>query len=480
MGVNLGSFMRLAPAVSLILAVSGCQGSGPGGRSDVPAAVILKDIAPGTEDGFWGELTVFKGKAYFKGKDPAHGTELWVTDGTEAGTQLVLDIDPGPVRSPGPPRGSGEPSELTSIGDQLLFAASDRRGRELWATDGTASGTRLVADIDPAPFVSFGVGESYPVGFLSMGNIALFRARTPSTGNQTWRSDGTAEGTLRLTDTIDPDGPDLGVRFGKQVAFISADAVNGREVWLTDGSPAGTHLLIDAYPGRLDLSAQRYVGGPKLLVSIGERLIFRQDNGLWSSDGTERGSEIVSKVLPSYSAAVGRRALMYVYTEDGAEIWQSDGTVGGTRPLLAGPTIISDIRTPAPNRERYPYWESFGPAIAFSALDPRGAASPTQYTPYRAWITDGTAAGTRMLRDVVPGEPEWAWVDESNGCIWLTIPGGAGIWQIWRTDGTSAGSRQVGTFNGKEIRKVTALGGVLLVQGETDSQGTELWALPLR
>jgi ELWxxDGT repeat protein len=465
--------MKLAAVVALALAVSGCQGSSPG--NDLPAAVILKDIAPGADTGFWGELTVFKGKAYFKGKDPGHGTELWVTDGTEAGTQLVLDIDPGPVRSPGPPRGSGEPSELTSIGDQLLFSAGDQRGRELWATDGTAAGTRLVADLDPAPFVSFGSGESNPVGFLSMGRIALFQARTPSNGRQTWRSDGTAEGTFRLTESIEPDGPEVGVRFGEQVAFVSADWVNGREVWLTDGSPAGTRLLIDAYPGLLDLSAQRYVGGPQLLVSIGERLIFRQDNGLWSSDGTERGSEIVSSVRPGYSAAVGRRALMYVYTEGGAEIWQSDGTVGGTRPLISGP-VIPDIRSAwSRDLERFPNWESFGPAVVFGALDPARPLGRPQ-----AWITDGTSAGTRMLRDIVPGEPEWVWVDESNGCIWLTLPGGSGIWQIWRTDGTRAGSRQVGTFNGKEIRKVTALGGVLLVQGETDSQGTELWAIRLR
>src|SRR5947209_8369307 len=79
------------------------------------------------------------GALYFAATDLTHGTELWKTDGTAAGTVIVDDIDPGTLGS--------NPTSLTVVGSTLFFAASDGvHGPELWESDGTTAGTVMVKD----------------------------------------------------------------------------------------------------------------------------------------------------------------------------------------------------------------------------------------------------------------------------------------------------------------------------------------------
>ena len=97
-----------------------------------------------------------------------HGRELWKTDGTEAGTVLVLDLFPGSYGS--------YPGDLVMVGNTLFFRADDGvHGRELWKSDGTAAGTVLVKDINPGSFYG-SPASSYPNYLTAVGGTLFFRA----------------------------------------------------------------------------------------------------------------------------------------------------------------------------------------------------------------------------------------------------------------------------------------------------------------
>ena len=73
-----------------------------------------------------GNLIVANGKLFFRGKDAAHGIELWTSDGTVAGTRIAADVAAGAT--------SSNPTELTLLGDTLFFSASTpETGQELFA-----------------------------------------------------------------------------------------------------------------------------------------------------------------------------------------------------------------------------------------------------------------------------------------------------------------------------------------------------------
>jgi ELWxxDGT repeat protein len=89
-------------------------------------------------------LTAVDGTLFFSAFDDSRGEELWKSDGTEAGTVLVKDIEPGP--------GDSSPVHLTNVNGILFFSAfDDAHGFELWKSDGTKAGTVLVKDIEPGP-----------------------------------------------------------------------------------------------------------------------------------------------------------------------------------------------------------------------------------------------------------------------------------------------------------------------------------------
>jgi ELWxxDGT repeat protein len=90
-------------------------------------------------------LTASGGRIYFTGSTPTRGQELWVTDGTEAGTRLVKDANPGAT--------SSSPRNLTDVAGTLYFTANASfSGVELWKTDGTTAGTAKVTDVVGSAF----------------------------------------------------------------------------------------------------------------------------------------------------------------------------------------------------------------------------------------------------------------------------------------------------------------------------------------
>jgi ELWxxDGT repeat protein len=189
-------------------------------------------------------------KAYFAATDEDHGQELWVTDGTPDGTKLVKDINPGSA--------SSDITYLTRFNDKVVFAADDgTNGSELWISDGTEAGTVMLKDINE-------FGDSYPSAFTQVNEHQfIFCAKTydsenydPDFGEQKWLwvSDGTADGTKQIKDCkVDYPGAENAnytepfMRVGRKVFFKgdTKDTDYGSELWVTDGTTDGTYLVKD-------------------------------------------------------------------------------------------------------------------------------------------------------------------------------------------------------------------------------------------
>src|SRR5688572_15637320 len=255
----------------------------------------VKDIHPGEQWSVPVGLTPFNGKVYFAADDlftpdPGGGPtgffdrELFVTDGTADGTTRVKDIHPGPMPS--------IPVGFRVLNNQLLFTANDgTTGAELWASDGTPDGTRLLKDINPA-------GASSPMHSAIAGNRMFFNADDGMRGAELWVTDGTEAGT-RLVKDVNPTGESLPLGItpaGGRVFFAADDGTHGTELWVSDGTEAGTRLVKD-----INLGDER--SSPLEMIAFGDQLFFTAidpDDAaftvrtqLWVTDGTEAGTQML-------------------------------------------------------------------------------------------------------------------------------------------------------------------------------------------
>ncbi len=110
--------------------------------------VRVKDIRAGANGSAPSSLTNAAGTLYFAAYNETFGNEVWTSDGTDAGTMLVEDITGN--------ANSADPAEITSVGDRLFLTASnDVFGRELWSGtlgslqgDFDHNGLLQLADVD--------------------------------------------------------------------------------------------------------------------------------------------------------------------------------------------------------------------------------------------------------------------------------------------------------------------------------------------
>ncbi|MEM7373383.1 MAG: ELWxxDGT repeat protein [Bacteroidota bacterium] len=209
-----------------------------------PGTFLLKNIAPGASSSSPHYMSLVNGKIYFQADHPDFGTELWISDGTASGTQLLKDIYPGAASSDL----SNFHSHYHQIDGIFYFSARDKtHGYELWKTDGTTVGTQLIKDIRPGDL------GSGPVHLRDFNGNLYFNGTGPN-GIEVYVSDGTSSGTQLLKD-IQSGGHSSPSGFFGYMGFLyfwAHQSGTGRELWRTDGTTAGTSLFKDFNPGTLN------------------------------------------------------------------------------------------------------------------------------------------------------------------------------------------------------------------------------------
>jgi ELWxxDGT repeat protein len=182
-------------------------------------------------------ITTIGSTTYFAATDGVHGREMWKTDGTPAGTRMVKDIALGGA--------DGVGDGAFAVGNRLVFVGRDDHGPQVWSTDGTDEGTRRLTDVAP-PSLPY---EVPPHLWLAADGIVYFTVAQQSVpflgGRKLWRTDGTPEGTWAMFDTRPDVGSDVGVVLGvigrSVVFFAYGQARSGIDV--TDGTAEGTRFL---------------------------------------------------------------------------------------------------------------------------------------------------------------------------------------------------------------------------------------------
>lgn len=309
---------------------------------------------------------------YFVGSHLGDGHEdweLWRTDGTADGTRLVHNVIEN---------GSAYPEEMTQIGGRVFFVAWNDDRENLWVTDGSEGGLRALLGTDEM---------GYTGQLTAVGDVLYFVSSTEAHGSEIWRSDGTPAGTVRVTD-LAPGAcgsyPSSLTAFRGELYFVAVNSCIGRPgLWKTDGTEAGTVPVLapqaGSYPGNL--------------TPWGNTLYFSAqvdtEYGLWRSDGTAAGTTRVRGIRLAQHANLGvftvAADLLFFRANDGehgAELWKSDGTEAGT-------SMVVDLR---PDGGSNPQWLiALGDQVYFAAN-----AGDT-YT--RLWRSDGTEAGTVEVRD---------------------------------------------------------------------------------
>ena len=387
----------------------------------------------------------FSAGVVFWGTDEAHGAEPWVSDGTAAGTSLVTDIRPGPESSAAP--WVLEMPEMVAALGAVYFAADDDgvSGSELWCTDGTPGGTRLVFDAWPWSYSlrlrpqRFGEANGL-LYFASGGNGSWEETR------ELWRTDGTSQGTMLLR--ADSDLSDEEYRApGPSVVLGSAGGrvllSDGVDVVATDGTPEGTLRVMWG-------TSDAVHPGACAVGTAGGRVVFAANGTLGVSDGTPAGTTwLFGYPWPD----LDRRSEFYpgpfdqwspwgpvairlgasdgtVYFPDG-EVYETDGTRDGTRLAMNladdGGSGGSD---PVPFGVLPGYYRYSPPELVFSALGDDVGREP--------FVTNGYS--TSLLRDVYPGDwgSDPVFMGSLGGRILFSADDGPHGREPWITNGYSA------------------------------------------
>ena len=407
------------------------------------------------------DLLLFDGLAYFAGFTEAHGEEIWFSDGTEEGTGMLEEIAAGD---------DGNINSLTLTPLGLFFRAwQSSIGHEPHWFNGDS--IENLGNIRAN-------GSSYPHSFVTLGSKACYAAEDDSNGEEVFCTDTSTYETTLLKD-IAPEGEDIpeypGINGRSPSTFTRRVLGRNYSLWTSDGTPEGTARVFDDHEIAEDNSSNR------TMLALSNRVVFianYADTGspmLFQSQGTSLLTTKLSEatLAPNNTKKYWQiiNGLLYFRADDGEtgfELWSSDGTAEGTG-------LVLDLNQATNSSEPFSDVRRLGDQVVFTA-NYDGDEVGTEL-----FVSDGTANGTVMLKDINPGAASSSpWFMGRLGDEWLfSAYEPVGGREIWKTDGTPEGTEQVAEiFPGSEVSSwlgnAIVFGNHIYFSGNDDS-GKELW-----
>jgi ELWxxDGT repeat protein len=341
----------------------------PKGMTDITSALAAGDenFALTTEDDrsgtFKSTLVIIGENMFFTATSTASGDELYISDGTEAGTKMVKDINPG--------NADASPRYLVALSGKLYFQADDgSHGVELWESDGTEAGTKMVADIYP------GAESSAPDMLTILGGKVLFRATTvaSSADEKKWMhiydpATQTASLVSEIQARVEGDAviPRIQVDKKHNIAYFIGEPVGeNQEVYKTDGTPAGTGKIKDVTPEALGSSNIQW-----LYVHNDSVLVWRQ------------------KTPRKYAGADSVNYVQHL----SEQIWITDGTAANTRLLSHFDKVVATDGNGTNTQFAFPI--SWKGKLYFRADN---GVNGVEFC-----VSDLTTEGTYQVQDLNPG-----------------------------------------------------------------------------
>jgi len=515
-----------------------------------PTQIVV--LPPGTQGGDPDDLMSSGDYLYFTADDGIHGRELWKLD-RHGKISMVLDLHSGSrsreiarlhdgngilyFSAGGLYRSGGTPDTTFPLTDQLqeyhrgtslgglhyFFGPGPPGEHQLWATDGTAGGTRqYVSPGDPvsrfsgantpplvrfkdriymaaakANAVGYGVyfvdedspeptplldaaGEPVPCSatgtyFAAVGDLLFFTADDGAERHAIWVTDGSPE--LVRPAYVHPVAESFWVReiaAAGEIAIIQARTPShGAELWRSDGTPEGSFLLKDIVPGPAGSS-------PYQFWPIGSESVFLADhpdygNELWITDGSPAGTRLLKDLVPDPRSSDPYQLLDYGdwvlfvcenYTY-GEELWRTDGTPEGT-------VMVKDIY-PGPKDSTPYHLREFNGKVYFSAIHPAYGEE--------LWETDGTEEGTRLTARIRPevravGSSYPAHLTAYRDLLYFSADAGDGVRRLYRSGGTRESTESLLprlNDGGHGVAALWAHGGSLHITTENPGGATLHW-----
>ena len=431
----------------------------------------------------------------------ANGDELWLSDGTEAGTRLVKEFDLSAADDIGKEeyRSASTKLAMASLDGKLLFRSRDRdNGSEVFVSDGTSAGTSVLKNIRQDL-------SSFAADFEVVGDKLFFRATNNDGQRAVSVTDGTPAGTKQVSN-LNPSGNDLPYKsfltgFKGDLYYrglsVNEDGVIGdgnKALYRVDGDTGSVERIHQSNPDAYLSSAIQEI------QPVGDQLFFgatypgfkfgngggvspedygginynhggytdNKHSALFVTDGTKEGVRLASSKrwsrygAPADFEALGDQlffmaGLTYEVNPTGydpredipdpqgsgstAGLWVSDGTDQGTRRLrMFNGSKVNDTAT-FPSAKRDSLITAVGNRVFFVADDGN--------TGRELWTSDGTTAGTRLVRDLYPGiessDPSDFLVKGNE--LYFTAMNPAVGRELWKTNGTASGTKRITNLN---------------------------------